>query len=876
MAGKKKAERATTSKKKAVPQPRQQSGEPEGSPPAPAGADLSPPSGEGEGRRPRFPVVGIGVSAGGIEALTEFLPALSADSGAVFVVVSHLDPEHKSALSEILAGMSPMPVREVEDGMTVEPNHVYVMPPNRDMVIAKGTLHLIPRVETAGPHLPVDRFLRSLAEDCKGQAIGVILSGTGPDGTRGLLAIKEEGGITFAQNETARYGGMPGSAIATGCVDFVLPPAQIAAELLRVARHPAQARPEAAAPPALPGEEDAFLQILRLLSDSTGVDFVHYKHATLRRRIERRLVLRQIHTLAEYLQYLRDDPAERKTLYEEVLIPVTGFFRNPDVFQALRTMVFPRFLENRPPNTPLRVWVPGCASGEEAYSLAICLLEYLGSAADAVPIKIFGTDISERAIEAARAGAYSEGIAADVSAARLERFFLKTDRGYEISKAVRDLCVFARQDVTKDPPFSQLDLISCRNLLIYLGPALQSRVLPIFHYALKPGGFLVLGNSETVGNFTDLFEVVDKKYKFYFRTATPSRLTFDYTPSAPTRAKVIVHEGEVERGRGLREVYREADRVVLADYAPPGVVVDEKLQVVQVRGDTGHYLKLAQGPPTADLLMLAREGLLGDLRVTFEQARRDNARARKDGVRVKANDHFREINLKVIPITDRTSGTRHFVILFEEARAAAGAGATVPRARVPVPSEEESAKDQEIRRLQHELVTTKDYLQSVIEEKEAANEELRAANEETVSANEELQSSNEELETAKEELQATNEELTTVNEELQNRIREARRLAMLVEASDDAVFGKTADGIITSWNRGAERLYGYAAHEAIGQSIFMLVPRRDYHQLEPGCRALVRLRRPRSDRAIDLHAGPRGLRPGGAPNQRTTSARGGC
>ena len=782
MARKKKTERATSSEeKKAVRQSNRAPEGPEESDPAPAHADPLPLTQAGERRRPGVPVVGIGASAGGLEALTEFLQAMPANSGLALVVVSHLDPEHKSALGEILSRVTTMPVREVEDGMAVEPDHVYVIPPNRDMVLARGALHLAPRTESRRPHMPVDTFLCSLAQVHGSQAIGVILSGTASDGTRGLKSIKEEGGITFAQDQTARFGGMPQSAITTGCVDFVLPPPLIAAELLRIARHPAQTQLEEAPPPAAPGKEDDFLRILRLLSDATGVDFVNYKHSTLRRRIERRMVLQRLQTLAEYLQCLRDDPAERQRLSEEILIPVTSFFRDPEVFEALRKIVFPRLLQNRPADAALRLWVPGCASGEEAYSLAICLLEFLGTTANTTPIKLFATDISDRAIEAARAGAYGEGITGEVSVERLQRFFVKTDRGYEISKAVRDVCVFARQDVTKDPPFSQLDLISCRNVLIYLGPVLQGRVLPIFHYALKLGGFLVLGNSETVGGFTDLFEVAEKKHKFYIRTATPSRLTFDYAPGAAPRPRVLVHEAGVERGRGYQDVSREADRLVLADYAPAGVLVDENLHVVQVRGDTGPYLRLPPGPHTADLLLMAREGLLGDLRDALDRARRDNARVRKDGVRVKTNDHFREFDLKVIPITDPASGVRHFVVLFDEARPPAGADGAVPTVRMPVTPAEESAKDQEIVRLKQELETTRAYLQSVIEQKEGANEELRAANEEVISANEELQSTNEELETAKEELQATNEELTTVNDELQNRIRTANSL------SDDLV-----------------------------------------------------------------------------------------
>jgi two-component system CheB/CheR fusion protein len=811
MARKRKAGRAVSDEeKKAFTEPHQLPDKSEKSVPAPADADPAPLEEPRQERRPDLMVVGVGASAGGLEALTEFLQAMPADSGLAFVAVLHLAPGHKSALEEILSRISHMPVREVKDGMAVEPDHVYVIPPDRDMVIAQGILHLAPRAETRAPHLPIDAFLRSLAEDSRRQALGVILSGTGSDGTQGLKAIKEKGGITFAQDQTARFDAMPQSAIAADCVDYVLPPPQIAAELIRIARHPSQARPEEARPPAAPGEEDIFPQIIRLLSDTTGVDFVHYKHATLRRRIERRVVMRRLQTLAEYLQSLRDDPAERQKLYEEVVITVTSFFRDPEVFEAVKNIVFPQLMENRSRNTPLRVWVPGCASGEEAYSLAICLLEHLGTTADTTPIKIFATDISDRAIEAARVGAYGEGIAAEVSPHRLQRFFVKTDRGYEISKAVRDLCVFARQDVTKDPPFSQLDLISCRNLLIYLGPVLHNRVLPIFHYALKPGGFLVLGSSESVGNFTDLFEVMDKKHRFYVRTATPSRLTFDYAPGAPPRTRVVVQEAGVQRGRVVPDLNREVDRLVLAHYAPSGVVVDENFHIIQFRGDTGNYLKPPPGSPTADLLLTAREGLLGDLRAALDRALRDNAPARNECVRVKTNDHFRQIDLQVIPVTDRASGARHFLVLFEEVRPMAGAKPAVPGARVPIAPEEEPAKDQEIGRLKHELETTKDYLQSVIEQKEGVNEELRAASEEVISANEELQSTNQELETAKEELQAANEELITVNDELQSRIRTANQLSddlvNLIESTNVPLVVLGTDLCIRRFTPGAQRM----------------------------------------------------------------------
>ncbi len=542
------------------------------------------------------------------------------------MVVSHLDPEHKSALSEILSRLSVMPVRESEEGMEVGANHVYVIPPNQDMVISGGILHLTPRTETRLPQMPVDTFLRSLARECGNDAVGVILSGTGTDGTLGLKDIREAGGLTFAQDDTARFSGMPRSAVAAGVVDFILPPAQIAEELLRITRQPLAGQVQDPPLPEQAAAQDVFLQILQLLSNATGVDFLHYKHSTLRRRIERRLVLLRLQTLGDYLECLRNEAGERRLLFEEVLIPVTSFFRDPDSYEALKAVILPRLLGHPPPGKPLRIWVAGCASGEEAYSIAMCLLEYLGTTPKDAPIKIFATDVSERAIETARNGAYGEAIATEVSAQRLQQFFLKTDRGYEIRKAVRDLCVFARHDLTRDPPFSQLDLVSCRNVLIYLDTVLQDRVLSVLHYALNPGGILMLGNSETVGRFTDLFEIVDRKHRFYLRTATPSRLVFEYTPGAATPPRVGV-EGGWERDRGLGEILREADRVVLGRYAPCGVVVDESWQVAQFRGDTGPYLKPPPGPPTTELLLLAREGLLGDLRETLDRVRQDNVPA---------------------------------------------------------------------------------------------------------------------------------------------------------------------------------------------------------------------------------------------------------
>ncbi|MGE5646303.1 MAG: chemotaxis protein CheB [Acidobacteriota bacterium] len=491
------------------------------------------------------PVVGIGASAGGLEAFTGLLRHLRGDTGMAFVLVQHLDPKHESLLPELLSKSSPMPILQVRDGMKVEPDHVYVIPPNTDMVVSDYTLKLLPRSAVRGQHMPIDHFFRSLAADSGSKAIGIILSGSSTDGALGLEVIKGEGGITFAQDEkTAKYDGMPRAAAAKGCVDFILPPEGIARELIRIGQHPYVSAPDGA--PAVAEAESgrdehrtagALTRIFALLRSATSVDFSLYKHTTIRRRISRRMALHKVDTLEAYVELLQQNPAEVDALYREVLIKVTGFFRDPEMFQALKTKVFPEIVAELPPDTPIRIWVPGCATGEEVYSIAIALLEFLSLKKKHLPIQIFATDISEEAIEKARAGVYLENIGADVSPERLKKFFVKHDGGYQVNKTVRDLCVFARQNLTKDPPFSKLDLISCRNVLIYLEAVLQKRVIPMFHYALKPSGYLLLGSSETITAYSDLFVLQDKKHKIYAKrlAAGPHRFEFEAGHLPPGR-----------------------------------------------------------------------------------------------------------------------------------------------------------------------------------------------------------------------------------------------------------------------------------------------------------------------------------------------------
>ena len=735
----------------------------------PAAAKATRAKAPPRGKEP-CPIVGIGASAGGLEAFTQLLAALPPRTGLALVLVQHLDPKHESMLAALLARTTQLPIHEVRDGMRVEPDHVYVIPPNANMAVLHGRLSLIPRTEERGLHLPVDFFFRSLAADQQSRAIGVILSGTASDGTAGLRAIKAAGGLTFAQEKkSAKYDGMPHHAIAAGVVDRVLPPDAIARELAQLVRHPYVAQPAAPTESAETASDAELNKIFILLRAASGVDFSLYKPTTLLRRIARRMALQKVGTLATYVRYLKQTPQEIGALFDDVLINVTNFFREPETFELLKKKVFPQWLPDRPPQTPVRVWVPGCSTGEEAYSLAIALLEFLGPRLAEVPVQIFASDISEPALRQARSGIYPAGIAADVAPERLRRFFAPHDGGYQISKQARELCIFARQDVTRDPPFSKLDLVSCRNLLIYFGPALQKRVLPTFHYALRPGGHLLLGSSETIGGFADLFASVDHRHKLYARKPVARRLDVELPPAG--RVEKIAVPGSaapVVRGVGF-DFQKEADRLVLGRFAPAGVIVNERLDVLQFRGHTGPYLEPAPGTASLNLLKMAREGLLADLRTAFNEARRGHAAVVRHGVAVHSREGSREIALEVIPLhAAPTERTESYLILFHEAAPAAPAE-TSARKSAPSKSAARAAHGKALAQLQQELRETKDYLQSVIGEQESSHEELQSANEEILSSNEELQGTNEEMETAKEELQSTNEELTTINDELQVR-----------------------------------------------------------------------------------------------------------
>ncbi len=725
-----------------------------------------------------FLVVGVGASAGGLEAYTELLDGLTANPGMALLLVSHLDPEQKSHLAPILSRVSRMPVLEVTEGMAVEIDHVYVIPPGTNMAMTDGHLTLTSRPPRPVPHMPIDHLFRSLAVIQKSRSVGVILSGSGSDGVIALQAIKAAGGMTFAQSEnTARYPSMPRSAVLDGNVDHVFRPSEIGRELERVALHPYNQanKPVSADNPAAVVEGDPIADIVNLVRQRTSVDFTHYKQTTICRRILRRMALRGIQDHHEYLALIREDATELQDLFQDFLIRVTQFFRDPEAFESLKANVFPVLTSDLAPGSVVRVWVAGCATGEEAYSIAISLLEYLDDHPETnLSIKILATDLSEAALEKARSGIYLDNIEIDVSPARLRRFFVRQKGSYQISKAVRELCIFSRHNMSADPPFSRLDLISCRNVLIYMNVALQKRVISLLHYALNSKGFLFLGSSENISGSSEYFDVIDPRNRFFARSANTLAAPIDFNPLGVGggSGRRIGRDDAPPLWNAL-DVQKEADRVLINRYAPVGVVADETMTVLQFRGRTAPYLEPAPGMASLDLFRMLREGLLTEVRLAIAQAKTENAFVVREGVRLAEGDGTRQVRIEVVPFKVPPSGIRFFLVLFQ----------TIPSAdRVSRPtsatsqSTESVDADERVAQLKQEISSLREYLKSVIEEQESTNEELKSANEEILSANEELQSTNEELQTAKEEAQSANEELATVNDELQHRNGELARV----------------------------------------------------------------------------------------------------
>ena len=721
---------------------------------------------------PQFPIVGIGASAGGLEALQQLFTTMPADTGMAFVIVPHLDPTQESIMPELLRKCTSMPVATATDGVNVQPNSIYVIPQNKNMGILNGSLQLLEPTQPHGAGLPIDFFLRSLAQDQGRAAICIILSGTGSDGTLGLKAIKTEAGITIAQDpDSAKYNGMPRSAIETHLVDFVLDPIKMPKRLSAISRHFSRGGVK-------PGYEKSeqysshLQKIFVLLRQHTKHDFSQYKQATLNRRIERRMSVNQIDNLSEYVNFLQTHPEEGTALFKEILISVTSFFRDPPAFQTLSKHL-QRLILTKNTTQTMRVWVPGCATGEEAYSIAILIRECMAESGRELPVQIFATDLDIKAVNIGRTGTYPAGIQADISPERLKRYFTKNENVFVVKNELREMVIFALQDIARDPPFSKVDLICCRNLLIYFNSDLQTKLLPVLHYSLNKQGILFLGPSETVGKYADIFTTLEKKWKIYERAETiladQLRLQFPVTTTKPEIAHTIeVIEAAKPPEINITEL---AEKVLLQDYAPACVIIDQKHNIIYVHGQTGRYLELPGGEMSLDIIEMSRDGLKAELASAIRKSTTQDKEITFNNLLVKNNDGFRNVNLTVKPILSKGAERELLMVIFQELTPAE------PPEAYPAKGTRSRKLDKQVEELEQELKFTREDLQTTIEELETTNEELKSANEELQSTNEELQSTNEELETSREELQSINEELMTVNTEHQAKIDELSKVS---------------------------------------------------------------------------------------------------
>ena len=711
----------------------------------------------------KFPVVAIGASAGGLRAFTELLGALPREPGMAFVVVPHLAPQYKSNLAEILSRNTKLPIGEVKNGDKVLANRIYVLPPNRSMLIKGGALHLSSSGHKSDWRNPIDSFFNSLAADQGKNAIGVLLSGEGDDGTEGFKAIKKSGGRTFAQDEkTAAHTGMPHAAAVSGSVDFILSPAEIGRKL---GSSPGSWRAQLQSVPKKITAEGALNDILELLCSVKGVEFEYYKKNTLRRRIQRRMALKRVGDVGKYLDMLKADHAEVGHLFSDLLITVTSFFREPEVFKALKSQIYPRLLKNRPHGAPIRIWIAGCSTGEEAYSHAINLAEYLGPRAAQTPFHIFATDVNPAVIEKARAGLYPRKIRAEISPERLRRFFTETKDGYRILPAIRERCIFTTKNLLKDPPFINLDLVSCRNVLIYFGPELQEKALQIFKYALKPRGVLMLGSAETTGDLSGSFSRLNVRKRAFFERTSTSNAPLDFLrfnrflePDPGLKSPAFGGDGQDRPARDGQDLQAELNNILPARYIPAGVIVNGDLEILRFLGDTSAYLRPAPGKPSMNLRSMAPGDLLLVLRSAIYLSKKSNSAVRRMATAAYAGGASGRVRIEVIPFKSATLSSDHFLILFEQA-CVVGTG----KLRA---CEKRGGENRRIIELTGDLAASGEHLKSIIEEQESSNVKLKTSNEELLSSNEELQSINEEFETAKEELQSTNEELVTSTEEL--------------------------------------------------------------------------------------------------------------
>lgn len=741
-----------------------------------------------------FPIVGIGASAGGLAAIEAFFSGMPADAdpGMAFVLVQHLDPNHKSLLTELIRRYTRMQVFEVVDGIQVQPNCAYIIPPNRDMAFFNGSLQLLEPTAPRGHRLPIDFLFRSLAQDQQERAIGIVLSGTGSDGTLGVRAIKANGGMVMVQRpSSSEFDGMPTSALATGLVDFELPPANMATQLMAYVAHAFGKTPQLAGKTA-PEHQNTMKKIFVLLRAQTGHDFSQYKPSTIHRRIERRMAVHQIETMDSYVKYLQQAPVEVQALFNDLLIGVTNFFRDPEAFAALETSVIPKLFEGKMVGATVRVWCAGCSTGEEAYSIAILLQERLEALKASYKVQLFATDIDSRAIAAARAGTYPASIADAITPERLARYFTLEPDGsiYRVHKGIRDMLVFSEQDVIKDPPFSKLDLISCRNLMIYLGADLQKRLISLFHYAIQPGGFLFLGTSETTGERGDLFVVQDRKAKLYqrkedFQGAQRAALDRFLPPMTDIELRPTARPDKVT-GPAKLPLRELTEQALLQQLAPVAALVNGRGDILYLHGRTGLYLEPAPGEAGINnILKMAREGLRHALMTALHKAAGKKEAVRVDGLRVKDDGHVTRVNLSVCLVVNGSSNPLEsplFLVILEKVTDTSSSKTSILAAPLGQTDAGPTQPDgraldaaAQIADLNEELKTKEEYLLAAKEELETSNEELKSSNEEMQSINEELQSSNEELETSKEEMQSINEELSTVNTELQTKVADLSR-----------------------------------------------------------------------------------------------------
>lgn len=768
-----------------------------------------------------FPVVGIGASAGGLEAFKTLVKAIPPNSGMAYIFVQHLHPEYESALPEILQRVTQIPVVEISDNVHVNPNHIYVIPSNKILVASDGVLKLSPRSAKDKLNLPINIFFSSLAEVHQANAIGIILSGNGTDGTAGLKDIKDHGGLTLAQEPgTASYESMPQHAIDASVVDFILPSQKIPEKLMELQQSFIISSAADESTEKYKTDNDGFRQILALIKLRTSVDFSLYKQTTIRRRIIRRMVILHLETVTDYLDFLKKNKPEQDILFQDLLIPVTSFFRDAITFGILCETIFPEIIKNKPAGHPLRIWIAGCSTGQEAYSIAICIHEYLSDHISNGRVQVFATDISENAIKKARTGIYSKKELDGISESRLEQFFNKTGGYCQVKKQVRDMCIFAVHNFLKDPPFAKMDLISCRNVLIYLEPFLQNKALHIFHYALNDKGILMLGKSETAGNAPDLFVSFGKKDKFYSRNPVPGR--FRNVASESNEIALAERNDFLLQGKDGKtdDFQKKVDTILLSKYTPVGVVVNEQFDIVQFRGFTGEYLEPSPGRPSLNVLKMAKEGLAFEIRNALHKAKTTGEPFIKN--RIAINNGKRIVFIEVIPLLNTVD--LHFLILFrDQAPAEADLLSATGRKKGGAAKDE---KDSRIQQLEKELAQAREDMRSITEEQEAANEELQSANEELLSGSEELQSLNEELETSKEELQSTNEELITVNQELYDRNEQLNHLRRFAETTisilHEPLLVLDKNFIIKSANQSFYTTFQLTEDQTLGKILFEL------------------------------------------------------